>query len=119
MTAGIPLSDSDRAPWLATLNEMLGTTLRVGRYPVLACSALKENYRAKLCQGNEGLRIVYLKGDYDLIWSRMSKRNEHYMEPSMLKSQFETLEEPVNALEVDARMSPEEIVETIKKSFQL
>ena len=116
MEAGIPLSDSDRAPWLALLNEKLISTLKAGRHPVLACSALKESYRARLRQGADGLQFVYLKGDYDLIWSRISQRKEHYMKPEMLRSQFEALDEPVGALMMDIRLTPEEIVDEIIKT---
>jgi gluconokinase len=118
MESGIPLSDSDRAPWLSALNEMLISTLKAGRHPVLACSALRERYRKTLCQGTDGLQFVYLKGRYDLIWSRISQREEHYMKPEMLRSQFEALEEPVDALVMDVRLTPEETVETIIKTFQ-
>ena len=119
MKSGIPLDDSDRAPWLAALNKMLISTLKAGHHPVLACSALKESYRTTLCRGTDGLQFVYLKGDYDLIWPRISGREGHYMKPEMLKSQFDALEEPVNALAADVRLTPEEIVRNIVKTFQL
>ena len=119
MKAGIPLNDSDRAPWLSSLNEMLVSTLKTERHPVLACSALKQSYRAKLRQGTDNLEFIYLKGSYDLIWSRISKRKGHYMGPGMLKSQFKALEEPIHALVVDIHLTPEEIVEKIIKVFQL
>lgn len=119
MKSGIPLNDSDRAPWLASLNEALLSTLKAGRHPVLACSALKESYRATLCRGTHGMKIIYLKGEYNLIWSRISQREGHYMKREMLKSQFEALEEPPDALVVDVRLSPEEIVEKVIKAFQL
>ena len=118
MEAGIPLNDSDRAPWLAALNEMLVSTLRAERHPLLACSALKEIHRTKLRQGTDGLQFVHLKGSYDLIWSRISKRQGHYMKPEMLRSQFEVLEEPSDALAVDVRLRPEKIVEKIIRTFQ-
>lgn len=113
MKAGIPLDDSDRAPWLATLHEKLESTLKAGRHPILACSALKARYRHTLREGVNGLQLVYLKGDYDLLRARLSQREGHYMEPDMLKSQFEALEEPANALVVDIHLSPEEIVKKI------
>ena len=118
MAAGIPLTDDDRSPWLATLNEMLAAQLSASRHPILACSALKKIYRDKLKMGNADLQIVYLKGDYDLILSRMSVREGHYMKAEMLKSQFDALEEPRDALIVDIRLSPEEIVEQIMQHFQ-
>lgn len=119
MKSGIPLDDSDRAPWLAALNKMLIVTLKAGRHPVLACSALKESYRTKLCRETNGLQFIYLKGSYDLIWSRISQREGHYMKPEMLRSQFEALEEPVDALVVDVRWRPEEIVEKIIETIRL
>jgi len=113
MTAGIPLNDADRAPWLSALHRTLSSTLKAGRHPVLACSALRESYRYRLCQGNDGLKIIYLKGSYDVIWSRMIGRKGHYMTADMLKSQFDALEEPLNAMVMDVRLTPDEIVQKI------
>ena len=117
MAAGVPLSDSDRAPWLAALHEQLLSTLKSGRHPVLACSALKDKYRAQLLEGMDGIVIIYLKGSYDLIFSRMSIREGHYMKPEMLKSQFDTLEEPKDAVVLDVEMSLEEMIDTIIGRF--
>ena len=113
MANGIPLVDSDRAPWLASLNELISSSLKADRPGVLACSALKERYRQQLTNGNEGVQIVYLKGSYELIWSRMEKRTDHFMKPHMLKSQLEALEEPTNALTMDISMSMDDIVQKI------
>ena len=113
MANGIPLEDADRSSWLASLHDLIATCLKADRPGVLACSALKERYRQDLTDRTQGVQIVYLKGSYDLIWSRMKKRTEHYMKPHMLKSQFETLEEPVLALTADISMPVEAIVETI------
>jgi gluconokinase len=118
MTNGIPLDDSDRAPWLASLHDMISTNLKADKPGVLACSALKERYRQQLLDGNDGVQIVYLKGSYDLIWSRMEKRTDHYMKPQMLKGQFETLEEPTNALTMDIAMSLDDIVQEILKHME-
>jgi gluconokinase len=115
MANGTPLDDSDRAPWLASLNELISSSLKADRPGVLACSALKEHYRQTLMNGCDGVQVVYLKGSYDLIWSRMEKRTDHYMKPHMLKSQFETLEEPVNAVIVDVALSVDEIVGDVLK----
>jgi len=117
MAAGVPLSDSDRAPWLAALHEQLLSTLKSGRRPVLACSALKDKYRAQLLEGMDGIAIIYLKGSYDLIFSRMSIREGHYMKPEMLRSQFDALEEPKDAVVLDVEMSLEEMIETIIGRF--
>ena len=118
MTNGIPLTDADRSPWLAALHSLISTSLREDRPAVLACSALKESYRQQLLAGNDGVQIVYLKGSYELLWSRLSLRKDHYMKPQMLRSQFETLEEPANALTVDVSLPVNEIVQVILKQLQ-
>jgi len=118
MANGIPLDDSDRAPWLASLHELISSSLKADKPGVLACSALKERYRKQLTNGNRGVQIVYLKGSYDLIWSRMEKRTDHYMKPQMLKSQFETLEEPSNALTIDISISLDDIVQEILEHME-
>ena len=119
MADGIPLDDSDRAPWLAALHELISSSLTKNRPGVLACSALKERYRQQLMDGNDDVGLVYLKGSYDLIWSRMIARKEHYMKPHMLQSQFEALEEPINALTIDISMSMQDIVQKIISSMSL
>ena len=119
MTMGISLTDSDRAPWLSVLHETLMPMLTAGRHPILACSALKESYRTVLFQGAIGLQLIYLKGNYELIWSRISRRKGHYMGPGMLKSQFDALEEPVQTQVMDASLSLEEIVERIMSTYQV
>ncbi|GAB4491884.1 MAG: gluconokinase [Anaerolineales bacterium] len=113
MAAGIPLDDSDRAPWLDALHDLISASLKAGRPGVLACSALKERYRQRLLEDNPGTQIVYLKGSYELILQRMEARAGHYMKPAMLQSQFETLEEPQNALTVDIAAPLSAIVEKI------
>lgn len=118
MASGTPLDDSDRAPWLSTLHDLISSSLREDKPGVLACSSLKERYRQQLLDGNESVQIVYLKGSYDLIWSRMSARKDHYMKPHMLKSQFEALEEPSNALTMDISMSIDDIVQEILKYME-
>jgi gluconokinase len=117
MASGIPLDDSDRVPWLASLHDLISACLKQNRPGVLACSALKQRYRGQLLEGNEDVQLVYLKGSYDLIWSRMEKRTDHYMKPQMLQSQFEALEEPVNALTIDISMPVDEIVQEILKQI--
>ena len=117
MASGIPLTDADRAPWLAALHDLISTSLKENRPAVLACSALKESYRQTLLEGNEGVQIVYLKGSYDLLWSRLSLRKDHYMKPQMLQSQFATLEEPADALRVDVSLPVHEIVQVILKQL--
>jgi gluconokinase len=118
MANGIPLTDSDRAPWLAALHALISASLKENRPAVLACSALKESYRQRLLEGNEGVLIVYLKGSYELIWSRIASRKDHYMKPNMLKSQFEALEEPTNALTLDVSLPVDQIVEGILEHLE-
>jgi len=110
MAAGIPLNDSDRTPWLGALSDLLFSTLKTGRHPVLACSALKESYREQLLEGKDGVEVIYLKGSYDILWARMSVRQSHFMKPEMLKSQFDILEEPENALALDVSMPLDEML---------
>jgi gluconokinase len=119
MANGIPLDDSDRAPWLASLHALISSSLKAGSPGVLACSALKERYRQQLLDGNDGAQIVYLKGSYDLIWSRMETRTDHYMKPHMLKSQFDALEEPTNALIIDISMSLDDMVKKVISHMSL
>lgn len=119
MANGTPLDDSDRAPWLASLHDMISSSLKADQPGVLACSALKERYRQQLMDSNDGVQVVYLKGTYDLIWSRMEKRTDHYMKPHMLQSQFEVLEEPTDALTMDISLPVEEIVQEIIKQYRL
>jgi len=113
MAAGIPLNDSDRAPWLAALHELLSSTLHSNHHPILACSALKHKYRVQLLDGLAGLEIIYLKGNYDLIWSRMSARKGHYMKPEMLQSQLAALEEPDDAFAVDISVPLNDMIDKI------
>jgi gluconokinase len=113
MAGGIPLDDSDRAPWLDALRDLISSSLTANRPAVLACSALKERYRQHLMDGNGGLQFVYLKGNYDLIWSRITARDGHYMKPSMLQSQFDSLEEPRDVITIDIALPIEEIVKKI------
>jgi len=113
MGQGIPLTDEDRTPWLAALLTLILSSLKENHPGVLACSALTEKYRQILLANNPDVQMVYLKGSYDLIWSRMAARSDHYMQPSMLKSQFDILEEPDDALVVDITLPVEKIVELI------
>jgi gluconokinase len=108
----------DRAPWLTALHSLISNSLRENRPAVLACSALKESYRQRLLEENDGVQVVYLKGSYDLLWSRLSHRHDHYMKPQMLQSQFEALEEPENALTVEVSMPVNALVNEILKQLE-
>jgi gluconokinase len=113
MADGVALNDEDRLPWLAALQAIIALGLKHKRPGVLACSALQESYRQVLLKDNQDVVIVYLKGDFALIHTRMADRADHYMKPGMLMSQFEALEEPDNALTIDISLPVEAIVEKI------
>lgn len=117
MSAGIPLTDSDRAPWLAALNHLLVSTLAADRHPVLACSALKEKYRARLLDGTVGIVTIYLKGSYENIRSRLLAREGHYMKENMLQSQFNALEEPEDALVLNISMPFHDMLDTVYRKY--
>ena len=108
---GMPLDDSDRAPWLAALHDAILHWNLEGRNAVLACSALKRKYRDIL--GVDGVRFVYLKGDYELIEQRLRTRRGHFASDSILKSQFEDLENPDDAITIEVDKPPEAIVSEI------
>ena len=112
MSQGIPLTDADRAPWLAAIHAYMVDIYKRGGSVVVGCSALKQSYRAVLADGLP-VTWVYLKGRQDLIQSRMLDRAGHFMKANMLASQFEALEEPSDALVVDVAQSPDAIVERI------
>ncbi len=111
MAGGVPLDDSDRAPWLATLAGLIQEHLDRAQMAVLACSALKKRYRDQL-RVNDQVQFIYLAGDFDLIWGRMQARPGHYMKAGMLHSQFTALEPPtpVEALEISINQPVDEIL---------
>ncbi len=113
MASGLPLDDVDRIPWLGSLRGLVSFCLESNRPGILSCSALKESYRRYLIADNPAVRVIYLKGGFDLILSRMAARAEHFMKPKMLESQFDALEEPVDALIINIELSIDEIVEKI------
>jgi gluconokinase len=116
MHAGEPLTDEDRWPWLQAIAAWIDATRRTGNHGTVACSALKRAYRDILVGERRDVRIVYLKGDRDLIARRMAARDDHFMPPSLLDSQFATLEEPQldeRPIVVSIVPHPREIVEEI------
>ncbi len=116
MSQGIPLNDEDRIPWLNELNRIAKVQYSQGC--VIACSALKEEYRLRLMNSIESQAVwVYLKGSYDQIFERMNRRENHFMGSIMLQSQFDTLEEPDNAITISVKDSPEAIVGQLKKTL--
>lgn len=117
MRVGVPLTDADRWPWLAAVRELISKVIAGGKCGVVACSALRRSYRDYLRQ--PGLRFVYLKGDYALFRERLEKRRGHFFDPDLLASQFETLEEPRNAITVEVDRSPAAIVAEICERLAL
>lgn len=118
MSRGIPLLDEDRTDWLMNLRELLKKGLEANQLVVLACSALKQDYRNVLQVSSE-VRFVYLRGTPQQIEARMKERDHHYMKPEMLASQFAILEDPIDALRMDISKTPKEIVELIRKEWKL
>jgi gluconokinase len=112
MSDGIPLTDADRAPWLAAIHARILEVFRRGLDLVVACSALKRQYRSVLAK-DVPITWVYLKGSPALIRARLEHRPGHFMKADMLASQFEALEEPDDALVVDASLPPSAVVERI------
>ena len=94
MSAGHPLTDEDRWPWLQAIADEIDRVCKAGQRAVIACSALKHAYRDILVHGRNDVRIVFLDGTYDLIAGRLAARKGHFMPPGLLTSQFETLEPP-------------------------
>jgi gluconokinase len=120
MAAGIPLTDQDRAPWLDCLNSLIRRQAEAGKTAVLACSALKKSYRDRLRQGNVNTQFICLNGSFDLIWQRMKRREDHYMKPDMLQSQFDTLQPPAptEAHIISIDKSVEKIIQDILQKIE-
>jgi gluconokinase len=115
MSQGIPLTDEDRLPWLLALRRRINECLQSGENAVFACSALKQSYRHLLKEGDEAITFVYLKVDPQRLAERLEHRSGHFAKSALLPSQLATLEEPEDALTVDASASPEVIVAEIRK----
>ena len=113
MASGIPLNDDDRWPWLDNIRALISESLRTGKSIIIACSALKERYRQRLQQGDNRVKLVHLRGSYDLIWRRMQAREGHYMKEVMLQSQFDALEEPLEAIVVEIDADIDTIIDVI------
>lgn len=117
MQRGVPLDDTDRFPWLQKMQDVINRNLQENTNLVLTCSVLKENYRQMLLVNKEPVKLVYLKGSFELIEKRLKARKNHFMNERLLKSQFDTLEEPSDAIVVDISQSVEAIVQDIVKKL--
>ena len=114
MSSGLPLNDDDRQDWLKTLNDLAQKQLTKNSC-VIVCSALKEKYRDILSLDIEAeTKWVYLRGDFNQIYNRVNRRRNHFMPSELLKSQFDTLEEPKDAIQIDISLTPESIIKTLK-----
>ena len=119
MHLGIALDDADRAPWLAALRKLIQGMVSEGRNGVVACSALKQSYRDEIVVDPKLVKVVYLKGSKELIAERLRGRAGHFMNPDLLQSQIDTLEEPRDAIVVDISVAPEAIVNEIRSQLGL
>jgi gluconokinase len=116
MHRGEPLTDLDRAPWIIAVRQVVQAMLSSGANGVVACSALKQSYRDQIVGDAASVKLVYLKGPRRLIGERLAGRIGHFMNPELLQSQFDTLEEPGehDAIVVDVAAAPEAIVDAIR-----
>lgn len=118
MKRGVPLTDADRKPWLSRLRELISQCIERNENAAIGCSALKASYW-KLLSIDESVEIVYLKGAPDVIRQRLRSRTGHYMNPDLLDSQFQTLEEPEDTLTIDVGLTPAEIIARIKEHLRI
>ncbi|WP_244495083.1 gluconokinase [Bosea sp. Root483D1] len=122
MSGGIPLTDEDRKPWLAAIAAWIDELRTTGGHGIVTCSALRKAYRDVIVGKRPDVALVYLKGSRELIGERMAARQHHFMPPSLLDSQFATLEEPgadENPLVVQIEASKEALVEQVVRELRL
>jgi len=116
MSAGVPLTDEDRAPWLAAVGAWIDCCIAAGGGGVIACSALKAAYRRVLTEGRSAVRVVYLEGSKAVIADRVTARKGHFMPASLIDSQFADLEPPTpdeDAIEVAIDQSTDDQVAAV------
>jgi gluconokinase len=122
MSAGQPLTDDDRWPWLQAIADEIDRVCKARERAVIACSALKRAYRDILVHGRNDVRIIFLKGTQELIAARLNLRKGHFMPPGLLASQFKTLEPPgteENPVTVSIDASVDAIVDDIVRQLGL
>jgi carbohydrate kinase (thermoresistant glucokinase family) len=120
MAAGQPLTDEDRWPWLDAIAAHIGAARAAGQPVVVACSALRRAYRERLRAGHGDLIFLHLAGAPEVIATRQAARQGHFMPPSLMASQFATLEDPAeeaDAVTVSVQASPHEVVGNILSSL--
>jgi gluconokinase len=122
MSAGQPLSDEDRWPWLKAIAAEIDRMRQAGKHLVVGCSALKRAYRDVLVRGHDDIRLVYLEGMPALIADRLGRRKGHFMPPGLLTSQFKTLEPPTpdeHPITVSIDRTADAIVDDILRQLRL
>lgn len=119
MSSGIPLTDDDRWPWLAAIRSRIESLLSENASGVFGCSALKASYREVLGEDDPQVHFVYLHGSEALLAERLRHRVGHFMNPALLASQFDTLEEPANAIRISAALPLAAQVREIRKALSL
>lgn len=117
MRGGVPLTDADREPWLGALCELLGQLDRERRDAVLACSALRAHFRDRLRLAVRDLRYVHLRAGAELLAQRLAARSGHFMPAELLPSQLSALEDPGEAIAIDAALPPDVIVTKIRAAL--
>jgi gluconokinase len=118
MRGGAPLEPADRTVWLDALKTALASLERGGADAVIACSALRRDFRESLASGLSSVLFVYLRADAALARERVANRDDHFMPASLVDSQFATLEEPDDALTIDASQPPEAVVAEILRALR-
>jgi carbohydrate kinase (thermoresistant glucokinase family) len=121
MHSGTPLTDDDRWPWLKAIAAWIDNKRQAGEHTIVTCSALKKSYRDILIGPRKDVGLIYLKGTEDLIAERLSKRHGHFMPKALLRSQFQTLQEPgpdEHPVTVSIAPAPEEIAATILRELR-
>lgn len=118
MQAGVPLNDTDRAPWLEALRREIERSLAGTGSMALACSALKQSYREQLMVSPE-VKLVYLRGTFEVLQRRLQQRTGHFMTAQMLASQMEALEEPSDAITLDVTQPIDEKLAAIQRGLGL
>jgi gluconokinase len=116
MAAGIPLTDTDRWPWLDRLAAEMGAIERAGGHAVLACSALRQAYRDRLTVAGD-VRFAHLRGDRATIVARVAARPGHYMPATLVDSQFAALELPAEAIDVDITLPVADQVAVVRRGL--
>ena len=119
MQRGEALTDADRAGWLHALHEVIAEATSGGENLVLACSALARRYREALAEGVDDVAFVYLRAPESVLRARLVARTDHFADERLLPQQLATLEEPEDALTVDATRTPEEIVAIIRQQLRV